>query len=265
MEKLDIAGLRIAYERAGCGSPLVLLHGGVTDSRDWRRQMPAFARGFDVIAWDAPGCGQSSDPPEETFRLADYADCLAGLVTQLELDRPHLLGLSFGSGLALEVYKRHPEIPRTLILASAYAGWAGSLPREEVEARLHGVLRDSDRPPEELVGVWLPSLRSESTPPEAVDDIVAIVSEFHPVGARAMARAFAEADLRDVLPSVEVPTLLLYGDQDQRSPLHVARELHDRIPNSELQVISGVGHMSNYDDPQRFNDAVLTFLRAHDH
>lgn len=265
MEKVDIAGLRIAYERAGSGSQLVLLHGGVTDSRDWGRQMPAFAREFDVIAWDAPGCGQSSDPPEETFRLADYADCLAGLVTRLELERPHLLGLSFGSGLALELYKRHPEIPRTLILASAYAGWAGSLPPEEVEARLHGVLRDSARPPEELVGVWLPSLRSESTPPEAVDDIVAIVSEFHPVGARTMARAFAEADLRDVLPTVEIPTLLLYGDQDQRSPLHVARELHDRIPNSELQVISGVGHMSNYDDPQRFNDAVLTFLRAHDH
>ena len=263
METVDIAGLRIAFERAGSGSPLVLLHGGVSDSRDWRRQVPAFAREFDVIAWDAPGCGQSSDPPEDTFRLADYADCLAGLVTLLGLERPHVLGLSFGSGLALELYNRHPEIPRTLILASAYAGWAGSLPSEEVQARLHGVLRDAARPPGELVSEWLPSLRSESTPPEAVDDMMAIVSEFHPVGARTMAHAFAEADLRDVLPSIEIPTLLLYGEQDQRSPLHIAYELHDRIPNSELLVIPGVGHMSNYDDPKRFNDAVLTFLRAH--
>ncbi|CAN5557966.1 alpha/beta hydrolase [soil metagenome] len=263
MEKVDIAGLRIAYERAGAGSPLVLLHGGLGDSRDWRRQIPAFAQEFDVIAWDAPGCGQSSDPPEETFRLAEYADCLAGLIALLELERPHVLGLSFGAGLALELYKRSPETPRTLILASAYAGWAGSLPPEEVEARLHGVLRDSDRPPEELVGEWLPSLRSESTPPEAVNDMVAIMSEFHPVGARAMARSFAEADLRDVLSSIEVPTLLLYGEQDQRSPLHIADELHARIPNSDLMVIPGVGHMSNYDDPERFNDAVLTFLRAH--
>jgi pimeloyl-ACP methyl ester carboxylesterase len=66
-----------------------------------------------------------------------------------------------------------------------------------------------------------------------------------------------------LLPSIEVPTLLLYGERDQRSPLHVAAELHDRIPNSELLVIPGLGHMSNYDDPERFNDAVLTFLRAH--
>ncbi len=265
MERVDIAGLSIAFERAGTGSPLILLHGGVTDSRDWRRQMPAFAREFDVIAWDAPGCGQSSDPPEDTFRLADYADCLAGLVTLLGLERPHVLGLSFGSGLALELYNRYPEIPRTLILASAYAGWAGSLPSEEVEARLQGVLRDSDRPPDELVGEWLPSLRSESTPTEAIDDMVAIISEFHPVGARTMARAFAEADLREVLPSIEVPTLLLYGEHDPRSPLHVAAELHDQIPKSELQVIPGAGHMTNYDDPQRFNDAVLTFLRAQHH
>lgn len=87
----------------------------------------------------------ASDPPEDTFRLADYADCLAGLVTLLGLERPHVLGLSFGSGLALELYDRHPEIPCTLILASAYAGWAGSLPSEEVDERLHGVLSDSDR------------------------------------------------------------------------------------------------------------------------
>jgi pimeloyl-ACP methyl ester carboxylesterase len=261
MEQVEVAGLRIAYERAGAGPPLVLLHGGLSDSREWRRQMPAFAEQFDVIAWDAPGCGRSSDPPEEGYGLADYADCIACLMAQLELDRPHVLGLSFGSGLAIELYRRHPEIPRSLILASAYAGWKGSLPPKEVEARLQGALRDSYRPPDELVKEWLPSLRSESTPPEAVDEMVEIMSEFHPVGARTMVRAFAEADLRDVLPSIEVPTLLLYGERDQRSPLNIAAELHDRIPNSELLVIPGAGHMSNYDDDVRFNDAVLTFLR----
>jgi pimeloyl-ACP methyl ester carboxylesterase len=261
MEQVEVTGLRIAYERAGAGPPLVLLHGGLDDSRSWRRQMPAFAEEFDVIAWDAPGCGRSSDPPEEGYELADYADCLAGLMAGLGVERPHVLGLSFGSGLAIELYRRHPGIPRSLILASAYAGWKGSLTPEEVEARLQGALRDSYRPPDELVREWLPSLRSESTPPEAVDEMVEIMSEFHPVGARTMARAFAEADLRDVLPSIEVPTLLLYGERDQRSPLHIAAELHDRIPNSELLVIPGAGHMSNHDDDARFNDAVLSFLR----
>ena len=88
-----------------------------------------------VVAWDVPGCGRSSDPPEN-FHLSDYADCLAAVIDQLNLERPHILGLSFGGGIALEFYRAYPEIPESLILASAYAGWAGSLPPETVEDRL---------------------------------------------------------------------------------------------------------------------------------
>jgi pimeloyl-ACP methyl ester carboxylesterase len=80
VEQIPVAGLRIAYERAGEGSPLVLLHGGLSDSREWRRQLDALSYEFTVVAWDAPGCGQSSDPPEE-FRLPAYADCLAEFMT----------------------------------------------------------------------------------------------------------------------------------------------------------------------------------------
>ena len=86
-----------------------------------------------MVAWDAPGCGRSSDPPE-TFGMPEYADCLAAFIDALGLERPHVLGLSFGAVLALELYRRHPLVPRTLVLASAYAGWAGSLPAEVVEA-----------------------------------------------------------------------------------------------------------------------------------
>src|SRR2546425_6059136 len=135
MDKVEIGGLRSAYNRAGMGPPLVLLHGFVGDSRDWRRQLEGLSDEFTVVAWDAPGCGQSSDPPE-TFRLPEYADCLAAFVDALGLRQSHVLGLSFGAGLALELYRRHPTVPRTLVLASAYAGWAGSLPEGEVEQRL---------------------------------------------------------------------------------------------------------------------------------
>jgi pimeloyl-ACP methyl ester carboxylesterase len=78
-----------------------------------------------------------------------------------------------------------------------------------------------------------------------------------------MAYAFAEADLREVLPSIRVPTLLLYGDADRRSPLHVAEELHARIPGSTLVVMPGVGHSSNMEFPDRFNSEVRSFLRSH--
>ena len=76
-----------------------------------------------------------------------------------------------------------------------------------------------------------------------------------------MAYAFAEADLRDVLPRIEVPTLLLCGEADQRSPLTVAEALHAAIPHSTLVVLDGVGHQSNVEAADRFNAEVRGFLR----
>jgi pimeloyl-ACP methyl ester carboxylesterase len=258
---VELAGLRVSYRRAGAGPAVVLLHGGLADSREWGRQTPALSGWFDVVAWDAPGCGRSADPPPG-FRLPDYADCLAGLVDALGLGRAHVVGLSFGAGLALELFRRHPRLPASLVLASAYAGWAGSLPPHVVEARLEGALRDADRSPAELVAGWLPTLFSPSAPREVVDDVATMMADFQPAGVRAMARSFAEADLRDVLPRVDVPTLLLHGEADVRAPLDVADALHAAIPGSRLVVIPGVGHQLNAEAPERFNAEVLTFLRS---
>lgn len=261
MEQMTITGLRIAYERAGDGPPLVLLHSGLSDSREWRRQLDALSDEFTVVAWDAPGCGQSADPPE-TFRLPAYADCLAAFIDALGLGQPHVLGLSFGAGLALELYRRHPTIPRTLALASAYAGWAGSLPTEVVEERLQQVLEEVELPPDQWIPRWLPGLFTEATPQEVIQEMVAIMSACHPAGARAMAHAFAEADLRVVLPRIHVPTLLLYGDADQRVPAQVAEDLHAKIPTSRLVMLPGVGHQSNLEAAERFTAEVRNFLRS---
>jgi pimeloyl-ACP methyl ester carboxylesterase len=262
MEVLHINGLRIAFRRQGAGPPLVLIHGGLSDSRQWRRQLEALSAAFTVVAWDAPGCGQSSDPPEH-FRLADYADCLAAWIAALGLEQPHVLGLSFGGGLALELYQRHPTVPRTLVLASAYAGWAGSLPQKAVADRLQQGLRQAELPPEDVARAWLPSLFSDPAPIELVAETAAIMAAFHPVGMRVMLQAFAEADLRPVLPRIAVPTLLLYGDADRRSPPSIADELHAQIPTSTLVVMPGVGHLSNVEAPERFNAEVRRFLTAH--
>ena len=260
MDQIDVAGLRIAYERAGAGPPLVVLHGYVGDGLGtWRHQIDGLSDEFTVVAWDAPGAGRSSDPPE-SFGLADYADCLAGFVGALGLGRVHVVGLSFGGGLALELYRRHPTIPMTLVLAGAYAGWAGSLP-----PRLwnNGCGRLWSWP------IWrLPSWsarwvrrcsrnrRGQKLSTSSRQPIV----EFHPSRAPTMARSFAEADLRDVLPRVDVPTLLLYGDKDVRAPLEVAEALHAAIPTSRLVVLPGVGHVSCVEAPERFNREIREFL-----
>jgi pimeloyl-ACP methyl ester carboxylesterase len=261
MDQAEVGGLRIAFERMGDGPPLVLLHGGPLDSREWRRQLDDLSDEFTVVAWDMPGCGRSSDPPA-AFRLPDYADCLAGFVEALGLGRPHVLGLSFGGGLALELYRRHPLIPMSLVLASAYAGWAGSLPADVVEQRLQQCLREAELPPEEWVPGWIPGLLTDAAPAELVDEVVAIMSDVHPAGYRVWARSFAEADLRDVLPHINVPTLLLYGDADRRSPVNVGQDLHAMIPSSRLVVIPGVGHLSDMEAAESFNAEVRSFLRS---
>ncbi|MCC7576639.1 MAG: alpha/beta hydrolase [Methanomethylovorans sp.] len=261
MDEIDIGGLRIAFERKGKGSPLVLLHGGLSDSRMWRRQLDEMSDEFKVVAWDAPGCGRSADPPE-TFRLPDFADCLAAFIEEIGLVKPHVLGLSFGAGLALEFYHRYPTIPRSLILASAYAGWAGSLPPDVVEQRLLQGIQQSKMLPEQVVAMWIPTLFTKSVPIEVIKETAAIMSEFHPVGMRTMLFAFAEADLRDMLPTIKVPTLLLYGGADKRSPSDVAENLHAKIPASKLVIIPGVGHEVSLEAPEIFNANVRSFLRT---
>jgi len=259
VETITIDDHRIAYERVGDGPPLVLLHGYVGDGRTaWRPQLDALADELTLIAWDAPGMGRSSDPPE-AFGMAGYADVLARFIEALDLGAAHVAGLSFGGALAIELARRHPEVPASLTLASAYAGWSGSLAPDVAEARLAQALALSELAPDEFVSTLLPTMFSEGTPNGTIEAFGASLREFHPVGFRAMARAAAE-DLRDALPTIEVPTLLVYGERDARAPLAVARQLESAIAGSELVVLRGAGHVCNLEEPELFNEHLRRFL-----
>jgi pimeloyl-ACP methyl ester carboxylesterase len=238
-----------------------MLHGALSDGRVWRRQMEDLSDEFTVVAWDAPGAGRSSDPTEP-FGLPEWAGVLAAFLRALELDRTHLLGLSWGGSLALELYRRHPEAVASLVLADTYAGWKGSLSREACTERLEMGLRVSAMEPSELVEHWLPEVHSETPSPPAERELASIMSDFHPVGARLMAHSMAQADLRDVLPRIDVPTLLLWGAQDERSPLSIADEMRAAIPGAKLAVIPEAGHDSNIDQPGRFSEEVRGFCRS---
>ena len=265
VQRIAIGDLEIAYRHAGEGPPLVLLHGGLEDSRAWRQQVDDLSDEFSLFAWDAPGCGQSSEP-SANWRMPEYADCLARWLRALGLARAHILGLSWGSTLALEFYRRYADVPASLVLVGAYAGWAGSLPPAEVTRRLERLLSTADLPPERMIADMLPTLLPNTAPASLVEEVTRMLYEnagvFHPVGYRAMVRAMAEADLRDVLGTIRLPTLLLYGQNDQRSPLTVAKEFHARVPRSELVVMPGAGHICNNEAPAEFNAHVRRFLRS---
>jgi len=259
MLRADIDGLSVAYARAGRGCALVLLHGFLFDSRAWRPQLEDLASEFTVLAWDAPGAGLSSDPPEPAFAIADWAGCLAGLLDAAGVERAHLVGLSWGGLLAQEFYRRDPDRVLSLVLAHTYAGWKGSLGARAAEGRLAACLSDSELPAGEVVPKYLPGMHSESAPPEVRQELGTIMSDSHPVGFRLMARSLAHSDTRDLLREIRVPTLLVWGEADERSPLSVAHELASLIPRSRLSVIPDAGHLSNIEAPARFSAEVRAF------
>ncbi|GAC1508610.1 MAG: 3-oxoadipate enol-lactonase [Candidatus Dormibacteraceae bacterium] len=256
---VSAGGQSIAYRMAGKGPPLVLLHGFLGDSRCWRSQLAGLADRFTVVAWDAPGAGSSPDPAE-SFTLADWAHILTEFLDAIGIQRAHVLGLSWGGMLAQELHRIDPSRIDRLVLADTYAGWKGSLPEDMVEKRRARCYRDALRPRQEIVAEWVPAEFFSNASPQLSAEMAAVVADFHPIGFRLMAKSLADTDTTPVLETITVPTLLLWGDDDRRSPLSVAVRFHAAIPHSELRVISGAGHVSNMEQPGVFNANVVRFL-----
>ena len=254
-------GLEIAYERVGEGPPLVFVHGAGEDGRVWVPQLAGLADEFTVVAWDEPGAGGSSDVPA-SFGLADYASCLAALIEALALGRAHVAGISWGGTVVLELYRHYPELVASMILVDTYAGWKGSLPDAEVRARVASV--------RQMLAVsahgfdrTLPGLFAGDPPAKFVPLLEQMAAVARPESVTTQLFVMAEADQRDLLPRIAVPTLLIWGGLDVRSPLSVARQFEQAIPDTQLVVLPESGHASNLEQPEQFNDAVRAFCHAH--
>jgi pimeloyl-ACP methyl ester carboxylesterase len=262
LTRAEVSGHSVAYRDVGEGPPLVLLHGFLCDSRCWRRQLVDLSDRFRVVAWDAPGAGSSSDPPEP-FATTDWVECLAGFLDLLGTERAQVIGLSRGGILAQEFYRSYPDRVLTLILCDTYAGWKGSLPESAYTKRLERCVLESSLPPLEFVPRWVPEFFTEAASHKLREEMSAVVSEFHPLGFRLMAKSSADTDTTDLLPNIEVPTLLLWGDDDRRSPMNIAEHFRDAIPNAEVEVIANAGHLSNMEQPEKFNAEVRRFCQSH--
>ena len=256
MDVAEIDGLDIAYRRAGNGPVVVFVHGGAEDGRTWSPQLDALADEFTVIAWDEPGAGGSSDVPTG-FGLSDYSDSLAGLIRALDVAPCALVGISWGVTVILELYRRHPSVVRSLVLADGYAGWRGSLGADEADARLAG-LRDQ---PADTFDPTLPGLFAGPLPARFAPLMEAMSADVRRHSMLTALTAMARADLTEVLDTIQVPTQLVWGALDARSPLSVAHEFERRIPGADLAVIPGCGHVSNLEAPEAFNDILRFFLR----
>jgi pimeloyl-ACP methyl ester carboxylesterase len=242
-----VEGATLHYEAAGEGRPLVLLHGIGSSSRSWRRQLSELSRDFRVIAWDAPGYGESSDPsgpPSMRF----YSACLRGLLEALRLPRIALLGHSTGGVIAQEFYRSHAEFVDALILADTRSHGA----KDGLEERLKMIRTMT---PGQIAAARAPKLLSRSASGDLIREVESIMSQIRPSGYEFAAIALAESDTRDVLHRLRVPTLLVWGDQDEVTPVW-----EEVPPGARLEIIPNAGHLCYVEQPQKFNEIVREFL-----
>jgi pimeloyl-ACP methyl ester carboxylesterase len=140
-------------------------------------------------------------------------------------------GHSWGGTVVQELYRRRPELVATLVLADTYAGWEGSLPEDEVRARVEGTRRILAAPGAEFDPSF-PGLFAGDPPAEVIALLEEMAADVRRDSLDTQLSAMAEADLSDLLPHIAVPTLLIWGERDARSPLSVARRFDQAIPNA---------------------------------
>ena len=244
------------YEVAGDGFPIILLHGIGSNAKSWRRQLAAFSKGFKVIAWDAPGYGQSADPDWQIPDVANYSESLRELFDTLGIASAVVLGHSLGGIIAQGFYKTYPERVKTLILADTSQG-DGAIPvdlRERKLADRMGMIQTMT--PQELAEERAPKLFSEHAPKELVAEAISIMSEVRESGYGSAAIALARADVRGALDNINVPLLMIWGTEDTITPRW------EQLPKgATVEMIPDAGHLSYVEQPDAFNRIVLEFLK----
>jgi len=244
-----VRGIRLHYEVAGSGPPVLFISGTGGDLRTKPGPFDSpLARRCTLAAYDQRGLGQS-DKPEGPYTMADYADDAAGLLDTLGWDRAGVIGASFGGMVAQELAIRHPQRVGRLVLACTSPGGAlgASYPLHELED-----LADEVRHPRLLE---LADTRcDEAWRAEHPDEVAAVLayrrqseelSRSDPeaaAGARLQLQARAGHDTGDRLHTIACPTLVCGGRYDGIAPPANSEALASRIPGAELELFEG-GHM----------------------
>ena len=257
----------LAFEIAGAGDPIVLVHAGVADRRMWDPHWRAFTSAGRVVRYDLRGYGESLPP---TGPWSHHADLL-GLLDELGIRRAHLVGASMGAGIVVESALAQPSIAASLILVAPggalYGGATDDLRafwHDEVEALDRG---DLDAAVEVNLRTWVDG------PNRAPGDVARGVRRF--VG-RMQRDAFElpewdpegapETELEPPaharLAEIRCPTLIVVGEGDQLASREAARRLAAEVPDAQLVEWPVVGHMLTLERPTEFESAVLQFLAA---
>ena len=248
----------IHYEVNGTGAPVVFIHGLGGTSDIWFAQREALSRHFRVIVYDRSGCGLS-DRRSEGYSIEGWADELAALLDDVEVEASIVVGHSLGSMVAQRFAETYPERTRALVLVGGEAALSPE-DRDILTTRAEVI---DERGLSAVVGSWLNSVLAPVTRDTnpALAGLLRAMFLANDVGTYVQqAMALRDGDVRPEQGDIRCPTLLLVGDQDPVTPLAWQRAIQAAIPGSTVQVIPESAHMPMLESPAAFNVALREFL-----
>ena len=274
VKHVSLHGERLAYRRAGTGPALLLLHGIAGSSGTWTAATRILQHDYTVLAPDFLGHGRSSKPLGD-YSLGNQASGMRDLLHVLDIDRVTVVGQSFGGGVAMQFAYQFPERCERLVLVDA-----GGLGRE-----VSWMLRLLTLPAAEYVMPLLFPGRARGwgnsvatfignrgiRQPRAAEMWRSYRSLTEPENRQAFIRTMravidpggqSVSAINRLYLAAEIPTLIVWGDQDRIIPVAHAYKAHETIPNSRLEILQGVGHFPHVEDPVRFVEILVDFLRT---
>jgi pimeloyl-ACP methyl ester carboxylesterase len=253
--EMEVDGGRLAYEVQGNGEPLVLVNGGGMDYRQWDRVVPELAQRFRVIRYDPRGWGRS---PAATAPFSQAGD-LRGLLNALGVKRAHVVGLSWGGGVAADFALSHPDrVDRLVLVGPAVGGYPWSSAFGE-RGRRFALAGDTPRVQLLLDDPWFsPGAQGDAELTAWIRGLLLEnIRAFHlPVE---LERRLDPPAWRR-LEEVRAPTLVVTPGRDHPDILAQDDSLARRIPGARQVMVPGAGHMLHIERPAEFNRIVAGFL-----
>lgn len=248
-------GYDIGYDEAGGGAltPIVFLHGVGSDKSVWHPQLKYFGRTRRTVAFDYPGYGDSDPAPKGTTR-DDYASAIISAMHELGIDRAHICGLSLGGVIAVAMHHADAGRCASLILADTFAVHPDGRAIYERSVTASENLRA-------LAEARVDILLAQPAAPRVRREVVETMARIDPAAYCIGAEAVWLADQRDRAEQIDVPTLVLVGDQDLVTPPELSNELVDLIPGARLRAIKDAGHICNLEKADEFNRMIEGFIR----
>lgn len=271
---VEIDGIRTHYVVVGNGRPVVLLHGNGESVADWSRTMPHPASGLRVYAIDLPGAGDSDKPPFD-YSAENLAEFVIRFLDALVIERPALVGHSFGGLIALMIALEQPErvasltlidstglgkeihpmlaaasLPVAGELSTAWAStWFGAKQRAWARGDLH-FARTSQIP-----HVWLSEQERMAQMPGYLEAELAAARQQTVIGQQRIV-------VLDRLHHVNCPVMIVWGERDRAVPVNHAEAAAKRLPNSRVEIIPRAGHLPHVERPGETGEAMHAFLRS---